>query len=230
VREALAEDASCSETLGAGVTALVGLDLVERLIIDAAVLQTRLVRQGGTPEQRAHAEELETQFQRLKADIDRLRGELASLENRRQRAEEELRQAEETFAAVGGRHVHERDARRQRLGKLTTLADDLEARLVALAAGELRLALVPELLEQVARQDESEGEPIEAGLVARLLEERDRRLLRVLRDAGPAPDLLRTVRDYSEQDRQARRPAAPVERRLLLSAGARGMLRHLHAA
>jgi DNA sulfur modification protein DndD len=224
---ALAEDASSSETLGAAVKALLGLDLVERLITDAAVLQTRLTRQGGTPEQRARAEEMETQFADLKTRVETLRADAAALENRRQRAAEELRQAEATFTAVGGRHVKERDDRDKRLGELTTLAAELEARLVALAGGELPLALVPELLGQVAAQDEREGEAIEAEVVARLLEERDRRLLQVLREAGPGSGVLRTVHDYLEQDRQARRPEAPVERRLLLSQGGRALLRHL---
>src|SRR5262249_35616370 len=62
---ALAEDSSSSAALGAAVKALLGLDLVERLIADAAVLQTRLAKQAGTPENRAQGEELEHEYRDL---------------------------------------------------------------------------------------------------------------------------------------------------------------------
>ncbi len=223
----LAEDAGGAEALGAAVKALLGLDIVERLVADAAVVQTRLAKQLGTPEQRAAVEGLERQVEEIDSRIRDLGTELSSLENRRQRAEEEVRKVEEEFAAVGGRHWEERHARRQRLGELTALVTELEGRLVALAAGDLPLALVPDLLKSVAGQDAREVEAIEAEVVQRLLEERDRRLLEVLRDARPASDLLRRAEAYLAEDRAARRPAAAVERRLLLSEGGRALLRQL---
>ena len=47
---ALAEDATSSETLGTAIRALLGLDIVERLIADSSVLQSRLMKQAGDPE------------------------------------------------------------------------------------------------------------------------------------------------------------------------------------
>ena len=61
----LAEDASSSAALGAAIKALLGLDLVERLITDAAVLQTRLAKKAGSPEHRAQVEALEQQLREL---------------------------------------------------------------------------------------------------------------------------------------------------------------------
>src|SRR5690242_1457406 len=61
------EDASSGADLGAAIKALFRLDLVERLIGDATVLQTRLARQAGTPEQRAEVEALEAHLLRLAA-------------------------------------------------------------------------------------------------------------------------------------------------------------------
>ena len=58
----LAEDATSSTALGSAIKALLGLDMVERLIGDATVLQTRLARQAGTPEHRAQVEGLEGQI------------------------------------------------------------------------------------------------------------------------------------------------------------------------
>lgn len=55
---ALAEDASSGETLGAAIKTLLGLDIVERLVADTTVLQSRLAKQAGSPEEKAGVEEL----------------------------------------------------------------------------------------------------------------------------------------------------------------------------
>jgi DNA sulfur modification protein DndD len=222
----LAEDAGGSEALGAAIKALLGLDIVERLIADAAVLQTRLIRQAGPPEQRAEAEALEEQFRSLTAQQEAARIERSSLENRRERAEVEEKEAEDAFAAVGGKHWNERHERRRRLNELETLARDLEGQLVTLAAGELPLALVPDLLEQAAEQDEREVLAAEAEVVAGLLSERDERLLEVLREARAAAAVLRRAAEHLAQDREARRPAEVIPRRLALSESGRTLLRH----
>ncbi len=223
---ALAEDAGASEALGAAIKSLLGLDVVERLIADAAVLHTRLVRQEGTPEQRAEAETLEQQLRALTAQQEAARAERSSLENRRQRAEVEEKEAEGAFAAVGGKHWGERQERRQRLKELETLGRDLEGQLAALAAGELPLALVPDLLQQTAEQDEREALTAEAEVVLHLLSERDEQLLEVLRETRVAPAVLRRASEHLAQDREARRPAEVVPRRLALSEGSRTLLRH----
>jgi DNA sulfur modification protein DndD len=224
---ALAEDSSSSAALGAAVKALLGLDLVERLIADATVLQTRLAKQAGTPEQRAGAEELERQYQAARAELERLKTEQAALENRRLRAAEELHAAEGAFAAGGGKHWEARQAHRQRLADLTALVREVEGRLLDLAAGELPLAMVPDLLERAEQQDRRERTAAEAEIVHRLLLERDNRLLEVLRAAGVPPGLLRVVYDHLDGDRQARQPAERGKPRLALSEGTGALLLRL---
>jgi DNA sulfur modification protein DndD len=224
---ALAEDSSSSAALGAAVKALLGLDLVERLIGDATVLQARLAKQAGTPEQRAGAEELERQYQSARAELERLKTEQASLENRRLRAEEELLAAEGAFAAGGGKHWEARQAHQQRLAELTGLVRELEGRLLEMAAGELPLAMVPDLLERALQQDRRERQAAEAEVVHRLLLERDNRLLEVLRAAQAPPGLLHLVYEHLDGDRQARQPAERNRPRLSLSEGTHALLRRL---
>ena len=55
----LAEDETSSQVLGTAVKSLLGLDIVERLITDSTVLQTRLAKRAGTPEHQAQVESLE---------------------------------------------------------------------------------------------------------------------------------------------------------------------------
>jgi DNA sulfur modification protein DndD len=223
----LAEDATSSAALGGAIKSLLGLDVVERLIADATVLQGRLAKQAAPSAERAEAEALEEQYRRLRSEFEALQADRASLENRRQRAEIEAKEAEETFAAAGGRHWEERNARLQRLGELKSLAGELQAQLVALSAAELPLALVPDLLAGVDQQDRLEQAATEAEVVCRLLAERDERLLGVLRVARAPQEVLELVRDYLARDRQARQPAESIAHRLALSDAARSLLHHL---
>src|SRR3954452_6469874 len=98
----LTEDESSSQALGAAIKSLLGLDIVERLIADAAVLQARLAKEAATPGHRERVEAIEKEAGDLRGQVERLTEERSALENRRLRAEADLEQAETQFRAVGG--------------------------------------------------------------------------------------------------------------------------------
>jgi DNA sulfur modification protein DndD len=223
----LAEDESSSKALGAAIKSLLGLDVVERLITDSTVLQGRLAKKLGTPEQQAQVEALEQLAREQQTRLDALNTERAGLENNRLRAEMELKAAEAAFAAGGGKHWDARQDRSQRLKEVVRLEGSLRAELVALAASDLPLALVPELLACVAEQDRCERQALDAEVIQRLLVERDSQLLAVLQDAGASPALLRRAAEHLAADRLSREPTAVVARRLELSDPARILLGHL---
>lgn len=224
---ALAEDATSSAALGTAIKALLGLDIVERLMNDAGVLQARLAKQEGTPEKRAELEALEKQYSGLHAQLRDLRTQRASLENEVLRAEDEAKSAERNFAAGGGKHWHQEKTHADRAGELKTRTNELKSRLLNLAAAELPLALVPDLLDRVAEQDGLEQEAAEGEALSRLLERRDKQLLAFLREADSPREMIRRVKEHLEADRQSRRSAEGPDRRLGLSEGARALLSQL---
>jgi DNA sulfur modification protein DndD len=223
----LAEDATSSAALGSAIKSLLGLDIVERLIGDAAIVQARLLKQAGPPEQRAEAEMLERQFRELRAQLEVMNTDRAALENQLQRAAEEAQEAENAFAAVGGKHFKERDDYQKRRGELTSLGTGLQTQLLALAAGDLPLALVPDLLESVERQAKRERTAAEAEVVGRLFQKRDERLLAWLRELRVAEKVVAAVGRNLAEDREQRRATEPVEQRLALSDHALALLRQL---
>src|SRR5205085_6834124 len=77
----LAEDESSSRALEAAIKSLLGLDIVERLIADSSVLQTRLARRVGSAEERAEATDLEQRVGELRGRLEQLLTERTSLEN-----------------------------------------------------------------------------------------------------------------------------------------------------
>jgi DNA sulfur modification protein DndD len=223
----LAEDESSSKALGAAIKSLLGLDIVERLITDSTVLQTRLAKKAGSPEHQARVEELERVLLERRTGLETLNAERAALENNRLRAEAEMHEAEAAFASGGGKHWEARQDRTERLAEVGSQEQALRAQLLALASADLPLVLVSDLLAGVNQQDKGEQEASDAEVIQRLLQERDDALLDVVRSARGTAALLRRVSDFLAADRESRKPAAAVSRRLALSDGARSLLRRL---
>lgn len=223
----LAEDDTGNVTLGAAIKSLLGLDLAERLISDASVLETRLSQRAGSA---AHSEEiaaLEAELAENDSAIRKKKAERASLENDRLRAENELVTVEEKFASVGGHHWQERESRRLRLAELETQQSHLEAQLVTLAASELPLALVPKLVARVESQHRMEQESAEASTVAKLLDRRDSQMLKALQQQGVPESVVDILKRLQDADRTRRNKTTKTPVRLALSDAAHNLLKHL---
>ena len=131
------------------------------------------------------------------------------------------------FIASGGRYWEQRQAREGRKKELETRAGETETQLLKLAAGELPLALVGELLRRVEDQDMQERLAAQAAIVAELLAERDERLLETLRQARASARVIEQADRYLASDREARQAAMGAEPRLSLSQPAHALLHHL---
>jgi DNA sulfur modification protein DndD len=110
---------------------------------------------------------------------------------------------------------------------VTSLEEAIRGQLVALAAGDLPLAIVCDLLFGVEDHDRREREAADAELIQRLLEKRDRRLLDVLRAARGSASLIQRVSEHLAEDRANRQAQSPVVLRLNLSEGTCSLVGHL---
>lgn len=212
----LAEDESSSRTLGDAIKSLLGLDLAERLVADAAALESRISKKAAKSEELEAVEALERELEESQAEVDRLVQETASLENPRQKAKQRLKRAEDKFSRVGGRHWEEHDERRQRKGELEGTISHLTSRLIALSTTEAPLALTTDLLSAVSDQDTRERTAAEAEVVGRLLLDRDRQLISTIESVVPA-DAVDVVRSRLDEDRERRAAVGDCDRRLALS-------------
>jgi DNA sulfur modification protein DndD len=223
----IAEDESSSKALGAAIKSLLGLDIVERLITDSAALQMRLAKRAGTPEHQDQVGAIEQVIREHQVSLVSLNTERATLENKRLRAESAVKEAEEVFAASGGKHWEARQERERRLGEIASLHEIVQGQLASLAAGDLPLLLVSNLLSNIDEQDGKERLGADAGLIEELLEERDRQIIEVVRAARGTYALLVKLEKHLAEDRASRQRTGPVERRLNLSDETRSLLRHL---
>jgi DNA sulfur modification protein DndD len=223
----LAEDESSSKILGTAIKALLGLDIVERLVADATVLQTRLARETGNKDQKAQIEALQQRLRESEAGLGEAASGRASLQNRLDRAREQLKLAEEAFAAGGGRHWEQREQNSRRLAELKNQKSQLEKQLLDLTASELPLSLVPELLKNVEDQAGQERVAKDAELIGSLLSDRDQQLLAFLKGKGASAKMLRLAEQHLTSDREQRLPDRSVSVHLDLSDNGLALLRHL---
>jgi DNA sulfur modification protein DndD len=223
----LADEETAQASLGGAIKSLLGLDLAERLIGDAGVLEARFTQQMAAVAADPEVAALQAQFDAKESELRRAKEDRAGLTDPMARAKNANEKAEKAFAAIGGRHWQEREARRQALSDLKARRAGLELQLAQMAAGALPLGLVPKLLGAVREQDAVEKRAAEDAVIDRVLADRDRQVLKSLAKEKLAQDALNVVRRVLDADRRARCAQGDVPQRLSLSDAARGQLHRL---
>ncbi len=223
----LAENEDDTETIGSAIKSLLGLDLAERLIADADVLESRLAQRIASESEPEDYLDLRTAFEAKDSELRDKKVERASLENRRLRAEKKLKAAEAEFAKCGGRHWKQRNSRKAKLAELRVRDESLQQDLLGLSAGPFPLALVSDLMKQVVKQDRQDQASRDTTIILNVLSQRDGALLRALKRKGVSKKAVETVSSLQKADREKRKPAISAETRHALSDTTRQLLLHL---
>lgn len=223
----LAEDETSTQALGEAIKSLLGLDLAERLVTDASVLETRLAKRVTKSEELetldAESEKLETK----QAESQRLKQERAGIVPQQERAVNRLKSAEEQFSKVGGKHWEEREQRQLEKDRLVQTVKETETRLLALAASELPMALVGDLLQDMSTQAERERSAADAKVVSSLLADRDASLMAALKKQRVSTKAMDAVSEYLQSDRCERDEHSEVDAWLELPDVSQRRLEHL---
>lgn len=223
----LAEDETSTQALGEAIKSLLGLDLVERLVTDAGVLEGRLAKRVHQSAELKELERLEQELEARRTAIGATVQDRASLENERQAAKKRLAAAEAQFAEAGGDHWMQRDRHRQEHAERDRDVREASEKLVALAATEMPLSLVPDLLVRVAEQAGRERHAAETRIVSKLLETRDKKLLRALKRKKVDAEAFKLVTGLLAEDRAGRDSGEEGKTRLRLSDTGRRLLENL---
>jgi DNA sulfur modification protein DndD len=200
----IAEDDQDVLHLGSAIKSLMGLDLAERLVSDVRTLQERIGKRIGKLVDQKDVEKLDEALQAKQEDVDRVVQEVAGLENLREAANRRLRNAEGRFAKLGGPHWQHRETNQRQLLELEQELRGIETRSMALAATELPLALITNLLQDVVIQSERETIASENEIVCRLLSCRDEQLIEILRLKEVGTDIIKAVGEFTDSDRVKR--------------------------
>ena len=225
--EALADPATSSEALRAGVNALLGLGIVERLASDLTIYERRckgsLVR--GAAQTAVHAAEHE--LDRLDAERERWVGFRGARQNALDQARKRVEQCEARFRAEGGdlyerrKELEEnRDACHRRVREAE---DGLRDQATTLAP----LLVVEEVIRAAADRADEEWTAVEAQRTHAALTAHDQRVVAQLRDRKKSEAFVAELDSLLSQDRDERQSATTTEVLLGTSDFTRHELRRL---
>jgi len=199
---ALADPEQSREILRTGVHSLLGADLVDRLDKDLLALGRRYKMQA------APTEEVEA-VQKLESDLVLTHQKIAGIEEElRQRHEERQRllatrdKLQGDLQAQGGHLVELRGALDQEERMVKQRIEELESERRHLLGGVLPLAGLTPILDEMADQAAKEQAVIGGAELLSKLEERDARLIKILKEDGLTKGVLAGVIQRLTEDRR----------------------------
>lgn len=225
--EALADPGRSRHVVATAVDALLGLSLLERLDNDLTVVQRRK-RSVTRDAARQHAvEEAERAYREADQHRQTALQDRAAAQSIFDRSLRTLEEAEARLAAEGGDLHARRDELAADLERLRSERSQVDEHLRELASGDLPLALVGSLLDEIERQADAEQAAVSASAVVDVLDHRDASTLALLREAGLPADALRRVAEFLDVDRDSYRSRAAAAAYLGLSPAVAAQLHHL---
>jgi len=205
--EALADLERSREVLRTALSSLLGLDMVERLTTDLAVIRGRHAISGVSDELRWRVEASQRRVEEAHAEEEQAVAEVAAARAACEQAEQQFREASERYRTAGGELAEEREQAEQRLGELGADLARLDEELRELAAGAAPLLLVEPLLVELIEQARVESDAARSRLVVDVLAERDVAIIEQLRTAEVPTSVVATIEQAFAADRERRQAA-----------------------
>lgn len=226
--EALAEPRSAAALLKAGIHALLGLDLVDRLTSDLHILERRKHKRLASDAQRLEIDALEHQISELQHRLDELDRERHDLRDHRDILTEQFDAIHSRCKQEGADLFEERTDLERQHAALENELENLEHALRHHAQGIAPLLLIQDLVHHVHTQATREHEAHQTEALTHLLLERDNALLQHARTHNLTQNHLFELEDFLALDRYRRTSdVANVERYLHITPHGLDQLQHL---
>ena len=149
---ALADAEPAAELLKTGIYALLGLDLVERLVTDLFLVERRRKAQLQSQLSREHINLLAEQFKQLNQQLNAINQQQIQLQARLEQAQQQYSELSDKYRREGGELVEQRTDWETQLEITQQQQVQLDEQLRELASGEAPLLLITELLHQTEAQ------------------------------------------------------------------------------
>jgi DNA sulfur modification protein DndD len=213
-----------SEIIGRAISALLGLDIVERLQLDLDVLQRRKTAGAADATARAELAQVEAAVEASDRVVVTTHAALAASRRRQERQKVVLERARTRLKAEGGDLFAARESLFAERKTLETVLEGVRKDLRDWAAGPAPLLLVRNLLADVANHADKEAASQASRTVLAHLVERDQRTLTELESLGATDQLLVRARAFFDADRDRLSEAGQIGPSLELSNSARSGL------
>lgn len=202
--EALADLDRSREVLRTALSSLLGLDLVERLTTDLAVVRRRHAKGRVPDDLRRRVDAAGEQVTAARKVEEQAVAEAAAARVAAERAEKHLFAAAERYRSAGGDLVEARERTEHRLAELGSDLTHIDDELREAAAGIAPLLQVEHLLVDVAKRAHAEADAAKSRLVVDILAERDAAIVEQLRTAKVRQAAIAALDEHLAQDRAGR--------------------------
>lgn len=216
-----------SEIIGTAVSALLGLDIVDRLQVDLEVLQRRKTAEAGNAAARAELAASEAEVEAATEALRAAHVKVGAATQRRDRGKAVLEKARAKLQAEGGGLFAARESLVAERGRLEAALEVARRDLRDWAGGSAPLLLVQDLLQEVATEAEREVASEASRTILAHLNHRDQRTLAELKMLGADEALMVRAQSFFEADRARLADSAAAEGHLGLSGLARAGLEGL---
>lgn len=225
--EQLADEQASAQLLSNAVSSLLGLDLVEQLSADLAVLERKKRTEARAEVDQTEATAFEREIEQHTRRVAKIIEKQAPLRNELARLQKELKELLEKFQRQGGELLQQRGDLEKDAAQLEKKLHGEREQLRVIAEGIGPFLLVRDLVSDLASQDQEEQKRRQQSLITDALRARDDALLTALRAAKVDKPALKAVEKFLTEDvrsRQGPKGAAPF---LSLSDATHSMLSSL---
>ncbi len=216
---------SSAQLIGTAIRNLLGLDVVDQLEKDLQTYRRRKRKEDRQDSGRDQIEQFEAQLSCQRSRLADLKQEQETLLAMHiEPSRDRLRVIEEEYQRLGGGLYDRRLEIERNAEEGERVFDDCAARLRELVTDDLPLLLIQDLLEDVSRRDLAEQETRHSRVLAAVLAQRDKQLLKRMRQREIATKEVKDIATQLAADRRRHYEAGKQNTILNLQPDARGEL------
>ena len=180
-----------------GVRNLFGIDVVERLQKDLQILERRRQNTTIPAIDNEVIRQKEKELQSLHKQIEQMVEERSVLQTRElDRVRDDLTCVMEEYRMLGGEFRDRREQIQCRINKAESNLDACKIQMAELAASELPLLLIQDLLHEVAHHAEKEQKIVQARVLVENLNEHDTRMLRLVQTLPDTSAVVAALEEF----------------------------------
>lgn len=200
----IAEPENTAQFLRTAINSLLGLDVIEQLRNDLAVLIRRKQTAMKSSGEREKIDAAEKALEALIAKNEKLKSLMASNKNAIEQTQKKITKKQQHYKTAGGALFDQREQLEATKRALATELSRIEETLRDLAGGALPLALVSNLLKEMAEQAAKERAKATEGLLLQKIHERDDLLLKHITKLKLTAPHLSGIKQFLKKDRSER--------------------------
>lgn len=218
------------ELVQLGVTALLGIDLIDQLDLDLKAMELRVAKAAQADNGNPELLRTDARLTDLRAERERLLEQRAKLMVEQDRLMKQLAEADKRYRDRGGVVYEERQGLIQSEKLLRKRLDDVCRALIGVAGGALPLALIVPLVRDVMKQANLESEVQHAQSALMTAETLRGRLLAHLAEAGVEEKTGEIVHAFLVREYDGLRPMVEIPVWLRLGENDRALLDRLFSS